>query len=96
MLEHGAVLIRGFRIVSPPDFERTIKSLQPNLCADYRGTSPRSVYENTEFMFSAADVPASYPIGQHIEMGKCSSNFSFSDSPVSFDPDLTVVSFDFV
>jgi len=33
MLEHGAVLIRGFRIVSPPDFERTIKSLQPNLCA---------------------------------------------------------------
>lgn len=68
MLAHGAVLIRGFQIDTPPEFERAISSLQPNLCDCYRGTSPRSVFEGTKYTFSAADVPVNYPIGQHLEM----------------------------
>ncbi|KAL7525073.1 hypothetical protein ACHAXR_000847, partial [Thalassiosira sp. AJA248-18] len=68
MLAHGAVLIRGFQIVTPPDFERAISSVQPNLSDSYRGTSPRSVFEGTKYVFSAADVPVNYPIGQHLEM----------------------------
>lgn len=68
MLTYGAVLVRGFNINAPPEFERAISSLQPNLCDSYRGTSPRSVYEGTKYTFSAADVPVNYPIGQHVEM----------------------------
>eukprot|EP00571_Detonula_confervacea_P014043 CAMPEP_0172310948 /NCGR_PEP_ID=MMETSP1058-20130122/13360_1 /TAXON_ID=83371 /ORGANISM="Detonula confervacea, Strain CCMP 353" /LENGTH=456 /DNA_ID=CAMNT_0013023969 /DNA_START=104 /DNA_END=1475 /DNA_ORIENTATION=+ len=68
MLAYGAVLIRGFQIDTAPEFERAISSLQPNLCDSYRGTSPRSVFEDTKYTFSAADVPANYPIGQHVEM----------------------------
>mmetsp|Transcript_8802 Transcript_8802/g.15313 ORF Transcript_8802/g.15313 Transcript_8802/m.15313 type:complete len:477 (+) Transcript_8802:462-1892(+) len=68
MLDHGAVLVRGFRINTPPEFERAISSLQPNLSDAYRGTSPRSVFEGTKYTFSAADVPVNYPIGQHLEM----------------------------
>ena len=68
MLQHGAVLIRGFAVDSPPDFEQAISALQPNLCDSYRGTSPRSCFDGTKYMFSAADVPVTYPIGQHCEM----------------------------
>lgn len=68
MLAYGAVLIRGFQIVTPPEFEQAISSLQPNLCDSYRGTSPRSVFEGCKYTFSAADVPVNYPIGQHVEM----------------------------
>mmetsp|Transcript_17204 Transcript_17204/g.32291 ORF Transcript_17204/g.32291 Transcript_17204/m.32291 type:complete len:466 (-) Transcript_17204:151-1548(-) len=73
MLAHGAVLIRGFQIDTAPEFEQAIYSLQPNLNDCYRGTSPRSVFEGTKYMFSAADVPVNYPIGQHLEMSflKC-------------------------
>lgn len=68
MLTYGAVLIRGFDISSPVELEKAILALQPNLCQDYRGTSPRSVFDGTDYIFSAADVPATYPIGQHVEM----------------------------
>ena len=68
MLAHGAVLIRGFQVNTPPEFERAISSVQPNLSNSYRGTSPRFVFDGTKFMFSAADVPVNYPIGQHVEM----------------------------
>ena len=64
----GAVLIRGFQINDAPEFERAIKSLQPNLSDAYRGTSPRSVFDGTKYTFSAADAPNSYPIAQHCEM----------------------------
>ena len=64
----GAVLIRGFQINDAPEFERAIKSLQPNLSDAYRGTSPRSVFDGTTYTFSAADAPNNYPIAQHCEM----------------------------
>ena len=68
ILQHGAVLLRGFRLENPADFERAISAVQPNLSDSYRGTSPRSVFEGTQYCFSAADVPVNYPIGQHLEM----------------------------
>jgi len=75
ILEYGAVLIRGFQIDGAGDFEKATLALQPNLCDEYRGTSPRSLIPGAkQYAFSAADVPANYPIAQHLEM-------SFLNSP---------------
>lgn len=68
MQHYGAVLIRGFQIDSPVDFEMTTLALDPNLSDKYRGTSPRSLQKDTKYAFSAADVPVNYPIAQHLEM----------------------------
>ncbi len=68
MLQYGAVLIRGFDINSPTDFEKATLALDPSLCDKYRGTSPRSLQDGTKYTFSAADVPVNYPIAQHLEM----------------------------
>ena len=68
ILQHGAVLLRGFCLDTPLDFEQTTLALQPNLCDAYRGTSPRSVMPGTKYAFTAADAPVNYPIAQHLEM----------------------------
>lgn len=68
ILQYGAVLIRGFEVESPSDFERATLSLQPALSDTYRGTSPRSLKKPTKYAFSAADAPVNYPIAQHLEM----------------------------
>jgi Taurine catabolism dioxygenase TauD, TfdA family len=68
MLAYGAVYIRGFQIDNPPDFERAVSALQPNLCDEYRGTSPRTLKEGCKYAFSAADAPVNFPIAQHLEM----------------------------
>mmetsp|Transcript_27789 Transcript_27789/g.77862 ORF Transcript_27789/g.77862 Transcript_27789/m.77862 type:complete len:283 (+) Transcript_27789:140-988(+) len=68
ILKYGAVLIRGFDVADPVRFEQAVLSLQPDLCDAYRGTSPRSLMPGTTFSFSAADVPVTYPIAQHLEM----------------------------
>ncbi len=68
MIRYGAVIVRGFKIESPPDFEKATLALDPNLCDKYRGTSPRSLSKGTKYAFSAADVPVNYPIAQHLEM----------------------------
>lgn len=66
--KYGAVLIRGFQIKTALDYEKAILSVDPNLCNKYRGTSPRSLYDGTNYTFSAAEVPVNYPIAQHLEM----------------------------
>jgi hypothetical protein len=68
LTKYGAVLVRGFNIDSSSDFEKATLSLQPNLNNCYRGTSPRNLQKGTSFVFSAAEVPANYPIAQHLEM----------------------------
>ncbi|CAB9504215.1 Taurine catabolism dioxygenase TauD, TfdA family [Seminavis robusta] len=68
MLRYGALLFRGFHVVTAKDVEDAVMSYEPNLNNQYRGTSPRHTQGNTEFVFSAAEVPSHYPIAQHIEM----------------------------
>ena len=68
IVRYGAIIIRGFRVENAVDFEKAVATLQPRLSNAYRGTSPRSVYPGTKYAFSAADVPANYPIAQHLEM----------------------------
>eukprot|EP00118_Oscarella_pearsei_P000113 m.4243 g.4243 ORF g.4243 m.4243 type:complete len:369 (+) comp10445_c0_seq1:53-1159(+) len=68
MQEHGAVLFRGFGIENAADFEKVVRSYQPELSTEYRGTSPRRLQPGTTAVFSASELPHYYPIGQHIEM----------------------------
>jgi len=64
--EHGAVLLRGFAVEGPEDFERVARAIEPRLANDYLGTSPRDAV--TEYVFNASELPDYYPIPQHIEM----------------------------
>ena len=68
MLEHGALLIRGFAIRTAYDMELALQGYQPNLNDTYRGTSPRKLMTGAQKVFSAAEVPCNYPIAQHLEM----------------------------
>ena len=62
----GAVLLRGFNILTSQDFEDVAKSIDNDLKDDYLGTSPRD--KKTGFVFSASELPPHYPIMQHCEM----------------------------
>jgi alpha-ketoglutarate-dependent taurine dioxygenase len=66
LLRHGAILLRGFPIGDPADFERAIRGISPDLKRDYLGTSPRDAL--TPYVFSASELPPFYPIPQHCEM----------------------------
>lgn len=68
MVKYGAVMFRGFDIDNAIDFEKTILAYEGTLNDTYRGTSPRNLIPGTKYVFSAADVPANYPIPQHLEM----------------------------
>eukprot|EP00980_Cylindrotheca_fusiformis_P024248 scaffold11680_cov142-Cylindrotheca_fusiformis.AAC.6 len=56
ILKYGAVLFRGFDITSAAEVEADIRSLEPNLNNEYRGTSPRISQPGSDFVFSAAEV----------------------------------------
>lgn len=68
LLDHGAILLKGFDLQSAQDLQDTIVAFQPKLSDVYRGTSPRSALDGTKYVFSAAEVPTHYPIAQHLEM----------------------------
>ncbi|WP_061266510.1 TauD/TfdA family dioxygenase [Leptospira interrogans] len=70
--QYGAILFRGFEIISPQDFEEVILNIDSNLKNNYLGTSPRN--QVTKYIFTATELPSAYPIMQHAEM-------SFLDSP---------------
>lgn len=66
LLEHGAILFRGFAVEGPSRFEQIARCINPELKNNYLGTSPRDAL--TEYVFSASELPGFYPIPQHCEM----------------------------
>ncbi|MBC8292507.1 MAG: TauD/TfdA family dioxygenase [Proteobacteria bacterium] len=68
LLEHGALLFRGFRVTAAPDFESVARALEPELGTEYLGTSPREPLQGSRYVFSASELPSHYPIAQHAEM----------------------------
>lgn len=66
LAEHGALLLRGFDVRDPRDFERVARAVDDDLKREYLGTSPRDAL--TEHVFSASELPDYYPIPQHCEM----------------------------
>ncbi|HVN85116.1 MAG TPA: TauD/TfdA family dioxygenase [Candidatus Binatia bacterium] len=63
---HGAILLRGFDVTDAPTFERVVRSIDDDLKNEYLGTSPRNGL--TDYVFTASELPAFYPIPQHCEM----------------------------
>ena len=66
LLEHGAMLFRGFEVFDAPAFERVARSIDDELQNEYLGTSPRNAL--TSHVFTASELPPFYPIPQHCEM----------------------------
>ena len=66
LLQHGAILFRGYAIKTPEDFEAVALALDPGLQNNYAGTSPRN--SRTKYVHSASELPGYYPITQHCEM----------------------------
>ena len=66
LIEHGAILFRGFGVTRPEDFESVALAFEPGLGRDYLGTSPRNAV--TDYVFTASELPPHYPIPQHCEM----------------------------
>jgi alpha-ketoglutarate-dependent taurine dioxygenase len=66
LIEHGALLFRGFAVESAPTFERVVRAIDDELKNEYLGTSPRNGL--TDYVFTASELPPFYPIPQHCEM----------------------------
>jgi alpha-ketoglutarate-dependent taurine dioxygenase len=66
LARHGALLLRGFEVPGPREFERVARAVDGDLKREYLGTSPRDAL--TEYVFSASELPDYYPIPQHCEM----------------------------
>jgi alpha-ketoglutarate-dependent taurine dioxygenase len=65
---HGAILFRGFDIDTAKDFEDVALAVDTGLKNDYLGTSPRNIVKDTNYIFTASELPNYYPIMQHCEM----------------------------
>lgn len=66
LVEHGALLLRGFDVAEACDFERVARSIDDDLKNEYLGTSPRNGLN--AYVFTASELPPFYPIPQHCEM----------------------------
>ena len=66
LARHGALLLRGFAVDSPEDFERVAAAIDPALGSEYLGTSPRRAL--APHVFTASELPGFDPIPQHCEM----------------------------
>jgi alpha-ketoglutarate-dependent taurine dioxygenase len=66
IIEHGAILFRGFDVNGPEQFENVAQGVDPDLKNNYLGTSPRNAV--SKYVFSASELPPYYPIMQHCEM----------------------------
>lgn len=64
LLEHGAILFRGFRIDSVPEFEKVANAICPALFANY-GDLPRA--GNSEKVYSSTPYPSDRAILFHNE-----------------------------
>ncbi|MFN7143096.1 MAG: TauD/TfdA family dioxygenase [Myxococcota bacterium] len=64
--EAGALLFRGFTVKDAASFERVARAVDDGLQNTYLGTSPRDAL--TDYVFTASELPAHYPIPQHAEM----------------------------
>ena len=66
LINHGAILFRGFDVDEAADFERIARAFDDQLQNEYLGTSPRDAL--TAYVFSASELPSFYPIPEHCEM----------------------------
>lgn len=66
LTRHGAILLRGFDVANPIDFERIARTIDDGLQNEYMGISPRNSL--TDYVFTASEIPSLFPIPEHNEM----------------------------
>ena len=66
LLEHGAILFRGFNIRTPSAFSRFVKSVSNNLLGYVDGNSPRT--KITDGIYTSTEYPAEFFISLHNEL----------------------------
>ncbi len=64
LLEHGAILLRRFKIEGPADFERFVSAICPDLFTEY-GDLPREQYGQK--VYGSTPYPSEHPILFHNE-----------------------------
>lgn len=66
LLQHGALLFRGFDLREVADFERALTPLVPRRVSYFEGSSPRHSVKGT--VYNSTDYPSELPISMHNEM----------------------------
>ncbi|NEO31829.1 MAG: hypothetical protein F6K36_15605 [Symploca sp. SIO3C6] len=71
---YGAIVIRGYQVETPEQFQQVGLSLFPNLQNQYPGGAPRQ--KVAEYVWTASELPSYLPISGHTEL-----SYSPSDKP---------------
>jgi alpha-ketoglutarate-dependent taurine dioxygenase len=66
LLEHGAILFRGFAVRSPSAFVKFVRSASDNLLDYVDGNSPRT--KLTDGVYTSTEYPAEFSISLHNEL----------------------------
>lgn len=66
LAKHGAVLLRGFAIDTPEEFESVVEAVQPKLLNYVEGDSPRT--KITGKVYTSTEYPETYQISLHNEL----------------------------
>lgn len=66
LIKHGAVLLRGFAIDTPQEFESVVEAVQPRLLNYVEGDSPRT--KITGKVYTSTEYPDTYQISLHNEL----------------------------
>jgi alpha-ketoglutarate-dependent taurine dioxygenase len=64
--KHGAVLLRGFAVNTPEEFEAVVRAVQPSLLNYIEGDSPRT--KITGKVYTSTEYPETYQISLHNEI----------------------------
>ncbi|MGK7923488.1 MAG: TauD/TfdA family dioxygenase, partial [Trichodesmium sp.] len=71
---YGAIVIRGYEVKTPEQFQQVGLSIFPNLQNQYPGGAPR--HQVAEYVWSASELASYLPIAGHTEL-----SYSPSDKP---------------
>lgn len=66
LLQHGALLLRGFGVNTPSSFARCVRTLNGSLLDYVDGNSPRT--KLTAGVYTSTEYPSEYPISLHNEL----------------------------
>lgn len=66
LLEHGAILFRGFEVRAPSAFGKFVRSISNNLLDYIDGNSPRT--KLSDGIYTSTEYPAEVPISLHNEL----------------------------
>ena len=95
LLAHGAILLRGFSVDEPIDFERVARAIAPDLKKDYLGTSPRDAITTValEYRDVLRKVGPSEVYARHVAPGARQARYLAYAMPIRPAPTRPRLSF---